>query len=597
MSFEGYLGQNAQLLADLVSVFTGQSDGAYNGNGSVFNVSVAASSLVQGIQLGMASGEVPVSLVTPNIQLTVTSTLIFASSNIVLTTPATQMHLSSRSIQPKVTLGSNGLQGCGAPNEYAHLSVLQWSVNPYIYETEIKTHQLRLAYTKQVVASDMQSNSYESSQVRENSADFSLTANPAYYVTLQFKSVMKFNCSAISGHQAADTRSLHNCTRPAPVCKTYNGLAYVDCVGCTLSNFTNYNVTFSCSDITQLCPLKSARRRLNDQYSLPSPISTLSYSAFVPDQISSVLSRNPFELNLIVLTFMGSVCGCIIIILIYLLRKDHNEKLYKSYLKSEADNLARKLLKDEIKKGGNGDLGNSYQTQVESLHLTIKSVRTFSSILSRTFSGKVDNHCRHQGATFLGVNFDFDEIESNEFDSDCDDDKSSNEGEVSGFVFENIYGGGNSVHKVEKTRFGIKHRHTKNSGNGRSNNADEAKLAEQVRTTAIVTEFMFKLFPGRSIFIKKKNLWGIVAVQHKYLSMFAASTVTQTRTIQFLNVLSLILTTIFADTVFFGIFSPQNSGCSSMTDKVNHIRRCCATVHSNLFLYILEHLQHVILFF
>ena len=84
MSFEGYLGQNAQLLADLVSVFTGQSDGAYNGNGSVFNVSVAASSLVQGIQLGMASGEIPVSLVSPNVQLRVTSTLIFASSSIVL---------------------------------------------------------------------------------------------------------------------------------------------------------------------------------------------------------------------------------------------------------------------------------------------------------------------------------------------------------------------------------------------------------------------------------------------------------------------------------------------------------------------------------
>ena len=133
LSSRGYLAGSAQLLADLVSVFTVQGTSATYGTytGAVNNVSRAASSLVQGVQLGMASGEVPVSLVTPNIQLSVTSTLIFASSNIVLTTPATGSQLAHRSIQPKVTLGPKGLRDCGATNEYAHLSVLQWSINPY----------------------------------------------------------------------------------------------------------------------------------------------------------------------------------------------------------------------------------------------------------------------------------------------------------------------------------------------------------------------------------------------------------------------------------------------------------------------------------
>ena len=100
-----------------------------------------------------------------------------------------------------------------------------------------------------------------------------------------------------------------------------------------------------------------------------------------------------------------------------------------------------------------------------------------------------------------------------------------------------------------------------------------APVIETVVTTAIVTEFMFKLFPGRSIFIKKKNLWGIVGVQHKYFPMFAAFTVTQTRTIQFLNVLSFLLTKIFSATVFFGIFYPAHSVSDFMTDQVNQIRR------------------------
>ena len=115
-------------------------------------------------------------------------------------------------------------------------------------------------------------------------------------------------------------------------------------------------------------------------------------------------------------------------------------------------------------------------------------------------------------------------------------------------------------------------------GNGDSKNRiidkpEETKSAQQFRTTAVVTEFLFKMFPGRSIFIKKKNLWGIVGVQHRYLSMFVPSTVTQTRTIRFFNLLSLILTSIFADTVFFGIFYPAHSACTSMTNKVNPIRR------------------------
>ena len=73
------MGGNAQLLADLVSVFTVQGTLATYGKytGAVNNVSRAASSLVQGVQLGMASGEIPVLLVTQNIQLRVTSTLIF----------------------------------------------------------------------------------------------------------------------------------------------------------------------------------------------------------------------------------------------------------------------------------------------------------------------------------------------------------------------------------------------------------------------------------------------------------------------------------------------------------------------------------------
>ena len=573
------MGGNAQLLADLVSVFTTQGTfavyGNFNNSASVYNVSIAASALLQGVELGMAPGEVPVSIVTPNLQLIIRSTLIFASSKIVLSTPATASQLASGSIQPKVTLGARGLQDCYAVSQYVYLSVLQWSINPYenssavqtpmfrlaccvhfgsinpyAYSTEVQTPTRRLAYSEQAVESDVQSYSRELSQ---SSASYDLPGTLAYYVTLQFATVMNLDFSA-------EKTGGNNYSVPA--CSYYDGGEYVDCDGCTISSYSNYNVTYGCYNIFKLCPASAGRRRLAEEQRSVSLPYILPYGVLIESvgaEFYNVLSSNPFKLDLTVITFMGSLCGGIIAILIYLLRKDHTEKLYKRYVKSEAANLARKLLKDEIKKGSNGDIGKSFQTQVKSLHLSIKSVKTFSSRLSHTLSGKVDHRCRHRGATFLGVNFDFDEIESNEFDSDCGDDNSSDEGEESNFDFVNIYSGGNSVKISEKVYSKV----------GIILNSEEAKLAEQFGTAAVVTEFLFKLFPGRSIFIKEKNLLGIMCVQHKYISMFAASTVTQTRTIRFFNVLSFVLTSIFADTVFFGIFYPVHSACTSKHDKVS----------------------------
>ena len=175
LSNRGHLGGNAQVLAELLSVFTIQRTYAEYGTGSLYDISSAASSLVQGVQLGMAYGQGPVLLITPNMQLRVTSTLIFASNNIVLTTPAT-----SGSLQSTVTLGPKGLQGCGAINEYAHLSVLQWSINPYATTTALKTPILRVAYSKQVAKSDVQSNRRVLSQSRKSSVNSPLTGEVAY---------------------------------------------------------------------------------------------------------------------------------------------------------------------------------------------------------------------------------------------------------------------------------------------------------------------------------------------------------------------------------------------------------------------------------
>jgi glycerol-3-phosphate acyltransferase PlsY len=82
-------------------------------------------------------------------------------------------------------------------------------------------------------------------------------------------------------------------------------------------------------------------------------------------ELASVLSSNPFALNLgestVILSFMGSLVGFILIALVFLLRLDHNERIQKIYVKKEQRVLAAKLLEEDMKSGGKGDLGESFK--------------------------------------------------------------------------------------------------------------------------------------------------------------------------------------------------------------------------------------------
>ena len=617
---------NAQLLAELVSAYTIKSTttvyGSQSNVSNLYDVAAAAALLVDGVQLGMAFGELNVSLVTSNIQVSVVSELITSSKSKVLTTPATASQLAYGSIQPKLTLGPSGLSSCDFDGGYAHLSVLQWSVNPYAGSMAVKSPLLRLTSAVQATSAAVLNNGLISNEAQHGFKSFSLPGIPAYYVALQFSSKQDFNFSAISSNRTATTRGYANFTLPA--CGMYNGTAYVHCKGCNISSYTDFNVTYSCFDITQLCPSSSVRRYLVEQtYRSPgapvgdldggngqesqgvvdfdgeggdrhgrllgvtadgSVTSSLSYGVLIKSiaaEVSAVLTSNPFKLDLahstVVLTFVGCLSGFIIIMIYYLLRRDYNEKVYNSYVKSEADNVARKLLKDDIRNGGNGDLHASFQTQVKSLNRNIKSAKSFLTLVTSTFSRREDLYCRKKGISFLGVNFDFDDHVIDEFDSDYGgDDSAAGNGRAGGsnFRFDNIYST-DSCDKIDITAQNTLEvnnsaciKSSKDSQRVDAGKDLSAQSAQQFGTSAVVTEFLFKLFPGRSIFIKEKNAVDIVRANHKYFSMFASNATSLSRTIRFIDVVAAVLIQILGDTIFFEILYPTSSACPSMVDKV-----------------------------
>ena len=572
LSRKGYLEGSiatAQTLAELISAYTLKNTSATASQSSAYTstypVTRAVSALIQGVQLGMASGEVSVTLVSPNVQVAVSSALITKSGNSAFESPGTASQLAYGAIQPKITLGPVGLSTCSFKGGYAQLSVLRWISNPYTASTAVKSPLLRITVASQAAA--ITTSTTVTNQVQGNKVVFALPGVPAYYIALQFSSKQQFNFSAISSNTTATTRGKSNFTLPA--CTLYNGNAYVSCKGCNISSYTDFNVTYGCYDISQLCPSTTIKRSLkysdhestgnlieetdededqelgepadaeywtnrqernlgpiDDDASTPS-VSGSTYGVLLQSigaELSNVLSSNPFKLNvaesIVVLTFVGCLGGFIILMLIYLLRLDDDEQLYKIYVKRGADAAARKSLEDDLKNGGKGDLSSTFTEYLNTQNKELKSRRSIIRVL----------HGSPIGGTYKkGVKDQYNSMKGEDpSTTDDDDDQSHSHGDL----------------------------------------FSSNKNVGQHATSAVVTEFASNLFPSGSIFKKKWNTVNSIFVHHNYFAMFAGSKLNQSRTIRFLHLVALVLTSIFVDTVFFGIYFPGNSTCSLMTDKV-----------------------------
>ena len=516
----------------------------------------------------MASGEAPVSLISTNMQIGISSILVSASGNTVIVIPPTGAQSAYGAIQPKITLGPAGMTGCPFPSGYAHTSALQWSRNPFPGSTAVKSSLIRVLAVPQ--GTEVMVHGFIRASRRLTSAEFSMPSVPAYTVALQFSSVQNFNFSAVNSRTVPTTRGKTNFTLPA--CTVHNGVSYVPCVSCNLSSYTNYNVTYSCFDIKQLCQSSDSTRRLEGEVlekagslvsdaegvegvnvrhrgrSLETSTSARSSSTYgvliqsIAAELSSVLSANPFTLDYKhstgVLAFTGCLGGLIIFMLVYFLRLDDREKLQKKYVKAENAAMARKLLEEDLKNGGKGDLSVAYQEHIRKLKKRFKSDLSIMESLGRKQSDLPMFRCNTSTAASS-----FRKQQSN----------SSHSSIASDFDYSDIViDEGDQVESRSTSDMD-----TESFFDGR-----------QYELTVAVTDFLHKLFPGNSIFAKKRNAIEIISVYHDYYKMFSGSAMSHTRTIRFLSFVILILVCVFSDTVFFGIFFPVDSPCLQMMEEV-----------------------------
>lgn len=547
--------------------------------------------LIQGIQLGMVDGENALTYVTTNLDFSVTSALVSSTGGIEYTPLPQENALGSKSMQPKITLGPLGLSACEYNNGYAFMSVLKWSNNPFEGSAFVTSPLLRVASESSSAPAEITAQHTMSSGVKGSRVTYAHNVSqvPLYTISLPFSREQEFNFSAMNSSYSFPGQRRSNFT--IPKCIQHVGVSYISCKHCNISSFTNFNVTYSCFDIFQLCPSSNAKRRLLDEESKTgrgrlgdeevykdsypdsdrhrvigrahsrnskrarslddsssgssaasmaeqgSTYGTLVQS--VISELSDVLSNNPFNLDIrkckIVLGFTLGLSTFIILMLTYLLRLDYHESLDKKYVMKEREADVRRLIIDDLKKGGKGDLVASYQ---EYSRQSKDNRRANGSIMGSTaISGKSNTFITGKSSFCVS-------------ESPMHRDKHVNVPPTSLHAGTTSSSSNSSSCMVE-CRTNSNH------------DPDEAHT-----TQAIITEFMYKLFPGHSIFSGKRNLMKIIFLNHDYLRMFAGSDLRKSRTIRFLSLLSVVLPFIFTDTVFFGIYFPSNSVCAAKINKV-----------------------------
>ena len=259
---KGTLPATQQIYAEISSQFVGtrvspSSVGAYQ---FADDVGTAVTGMTEGIMRGMSKGQLPVSIVTRNIRTTIVNQLVSSLSNAHFSPPPTAAERNYGMLQPKLLIAADGVSSCSADGLYAQVSTLQFGTNPHRSSEAIKSPLLQFTSSMNMKTLLNAKSSSSSSSLGGN-ADVE-----AYYVILQYLSEQKLDLSIQAGPYS------RNSNVTIPICTLYDATIgkYVNCGDCSISSYTNYNVTFACYNIKNLCPSPSTiGRRLDTLESGP----------------------------------------------------------------------------------------------------------------------------------------------------------------------------------------------------------------------------------------------------------------------------------------------------------------------------------------
>jgi hypothetical protein len=525
------------------------------------DVTAITDSVLHGISKTLVAGESPVTIATDNVRVAVSNARLASLQNSSLSPPSTLGDEAYGVSQPVLQLPGDGLgTACGTGGSgYMQLSMKQWGKNPHANSSQIKSPLFDISTQNPAGSSGRRS-------LTAPNASALISDSAAYFVTLQFTARLTLNFSDY--YSAFSNRTI-------PACQYYDGLEYIVCAGCNISTFTEYNVTYACYDIGVLCSDSSNRRSLSRRLASDDDMSVdgsggsfASYGMILGAlgaEIGNVLSINPFAINFnkakAVIIFVGILLFVMVGGIAYFTKWDASDHNKLAYLRAErleakrARHEAQELKRLALKKGLTGE-ADPLTTAQEKDFLGLYKSKSQSQSMDQAVEAAFQVHTSSWGeyiATFICCKcLNMDTPLGLE---DDDEDRHGHDGALT----DEDEGDTASVRSLEKMDDDMK--------------AEMAtmKINKQTAQGLIVLKnFVDEAMPPRALLAKGdilRRFISALATYHPYVCMLSHPSCMTTRTMRWLSVTRGILISLFIDTLFFGIFYPDDMTCPTFTTE------------------------------
>lgn len=100
----------------------------------------------------------------------------------------------------------------------------------------------------------------------------------------------------------------------------------------------------------------------------------------------------------------------------------------------------------------------------------------------------------------------------------------------------------------------------------------EKPRKEYANMAMVVLDFINEVIPSRNLFKDRKgNFMSTIGRHHGHFRVFSGSAMNFSRTVRFLGVVIIVMSEIFVDTLFFGVFFPSDGSCNVLLTEVSHL--------------------------
>lgn len=436
-------------LLSLISSFATKSTGF-----GIASVDSSTESLVSSVMSAMITGQSGIEYSTSNLKVTISRTAVDDLADANITSPVSSAEAAYGKTGTQIMLVGNASQYCDDGSGFASLSVGTWGSNPYADESKrFGSNLMRfqsssvgtIAYYDVIAVDDDDNNSTTiicnetlssdgNSTITVNcttvistvnatiitdtnstrhlttiNALVNVTTTPAYYIRYPFTQSQTFGSNDLN--------------YSIPECSTYNEYnEAVTCKSCNVSTYDNVSITFACYDITQLCggvaktvPVTTAasRRRSLQGRSLQgrslqgttdddsaTKLSIAQIGALLKDlqrDFASVLSSNPFRINIEKAKGIVAFVGCLVVVfivgIIYFRSWDHFDRSQIIYVERHkfATEIPDMNTPYKMKKGISSTALAFYEHEQDYDRVSHRASRRLQRGLSRHKTVKLNN--------------------------------------------------------------------------------------------------------------------------------------------------------------------------------------------------------------